>query len=234
MSARFESLCRPVTPVPTGSPAGRNGVGGGSISPTSTLKRQSPHPEEGTNGEATEGAELGSASSWGFASADVAAIDPGVDVVSFIGGEGGAETAAAAAMAVEIAALKEENASLKKELKRARAEIKRLAGDVSGVGGGGGRQATRDSSSGGGIATSLSAGGLLQENRLEESLERGGVGSGRDGRKGRQSRTSRESRSRKQIDLDNARATDAVVEAVVEGGVASPMRSDSGHPADVG
>ncbi|CAM9275513.1 unnamed protein product [Scytosiphon promiscuus] len=202
LSARFESLCRPATPVPTASPTGRGGAGGVGIAPASTLERQSQHQGEGTNGEAKEGAGLGDPSSWGFASED-------------------------------FAALKEENASLKKELKRARAEIKRLARDGGGVGSS--RQAPGDSSSGGEFATSLSTGALAQESREGERIDEAGLDvprQEREGRRKRQSRTPRESRSRKQVDLDNARATDAVVEAAVLVGVASPIRPDSGRPED--
>lgn len=229
MSARFESLCRPNTPVPTASPAGRGGGGpdpaGGGISPTTS--RGPPREQQQQD---CGGADLGAPSSWGFLpSADCVAAEARAGDDAAVGGGGGGASAA------EVAALREENASLKKELRRARAEIKRL---TRGDGGGdsGGRQAPDGIGNGGGIATSAST-GALEENR--KGLDGGVTGDAQHGeeggRKGGKSRTPRESRSRKKIDIDTARATDAVVEAAAAGsGLASPATPEPGLSSEVG
>lgn len=181
-----------------------------------------------------EGADLGAPSSWGFAAADFAGsgAESGGDVVAAEGGGGGAATA----MASEVAKLTEENASLKKELYRARAEIKRLTKEARG--GNAGAQAPGGSGSiggGGGVATSAST-GALEDGRQKgvDGVNASQVDGG--GRKGRKSRTPRESRSRRKINdaIDTARVADAVVEAAVGGGLADPLRPDSGRSTEVG
>eukprot|EP00903_Cladosiphon_okamuranus_P005356 g5351.t1 len=208
VSARFESLCRPNTPVPTASPVGRGGGGADVGRGVSTARgAPPPHLHQDTRGGSVEGG-LGAPSSWGFAPAEPSAAEAGEDVAVLVPGE-----------AAEVAALREENASLKKELRRAKAEIKRLTSEGGGVGGGGG--------DGGGdaVATSASTGALEGGSRGLE-LEEGGLGAAQGGerRRGKKSRIPRESRSRKKMDIDTARATDAVVEAVAGagGGVTRP------------
>ncbi|CBJ27270.1 conserved unknown protein [Ectocarpus siliculosus] len=229
LSARFESLCRPSTPVPTASPAGRGGGGRGDPA----NRGVSPTQHRGSGG-IIEGADLGAPSSWGFAAADFAGsgAESGGDVVAAEGGGGGAATA----MTSEVAKLTEENASLKKELLRARAEIKRLTKEARG--GNAGAQAPGGSGSiggGGGVATSAST-GTLEDGRQKDvdGVNASQVDGG--GRKGRKSRTPRESRSRRKINdaIDTARVTDAVVEATVGGGLADPLRPDSGRSTEVG
>ncbi|CAB1121283.1 unnamed protein product [Ectocarpus sp. CCAP 1310/34] len=197
LSARFESLYRPITPVPTASPAGRGDGGRGNPNPSRGV---SPIQHRGSGGM-VEGADLGAPSSWGFAAADFA-----------------------------------ENASLKKELHRARAEIKRLTKEARG--GNAGIQAPGGSGSidgGGGVATSAST-GALEDGRQKgvDGVNAPQVDGG--GRKGRKSRSPRESRSRRKINdaIDTARVTDAVVEAAVGGGLADPLRPDSGRSNEVG
>lgn len=234
VSARFESLCRPNTPVPTVSPAGRGGGGGvggesdpagGGRSPSRSRGPPQDQPQQDSGG-----ADPGAPSSWGFLPpADGVAAEAGAGDDAAAGGGG------VGASAAEVEALREENASLKKELRRARAEIKRLTRES---GGSGGRQAPDGISSGGGVATSAST-GALEENR--NGLD--GDGTIRDaqhgeegGRKGKKSRTPRESRSRKKIDIDTARATDAVVEAAAAGGgLSSPATTpEPGLSSEVG
>lgn len=179
-------------------------------------------------------ADPGTPSSWGFASVDFVAAETGsVDDGASGWGGGGVSTA-------EVAALREENASLKKELRRARAEIKRLireGGDDGGSGRGGRQGAPRGGiDNGGGMATSAST-GTLEENT--SGLDGGGMGDALHdgeggGRKGKKSRATRETRSRKKIDIDTARATDAVVEAAAGGGLASPSRPEPRRSSEVG
>lgn len=150
-------------------------------------------------------------SSWGFA------VSGGADP----GGGVGAAGEGTGAMIVELAALRKENHALKDELRDAREEIKRLTGG-DGVGG---TQAAGDGG-GGSVATSATTGALANST----TGSRGGVRADGDGLedlgggedRGRSKHehgghTPRESRSRKKIDIEKARATDAVVEAVASG-----------------
>lgn len=134
-----------------------------------------------------------------------------------------------AATATEIVALREENASLKKELRKARATIKRLTSS--------GDAGSHAAGAGEGVATSASTGALLgNRSGLEEGEVNGKVvvagraGIEPDHEQGY--RTPRESRSRKKINIDTARATDAVVEAVTGGGEIRPnlCGSESADP----
>ena len=226
MSARFESLCRPTTPVPT-----RGGGGGGhDVGRGVSTARGSPPPQ--LQQGSAEG-DLGAPSSWGFAPAESPAADAAGDIAvsSPSPGEAAGATAAVAVAAraegvAEVAALREENASLRKELRRAKAEIKRLLRE----GGGGGAQAR--GGRGDGVVTSASTGAL---EGVSSGLDDGGLEAAEQGgerRRGKKSRTPRESRSRKKIDLDTARATDAVVEAVAAGG-GGIARPDSGRSLEV-
>lgn len=181
--ARFESLRRPNTPVPTTSPSGR------SNSPIRS-------PQLKRNGESSSNLDVGPLSSWGFAA-------PEVCLEGFEGHQG-EDT-----MAVELSTLRKENASLKKELQKAREEIDRL---------------TRGRA--GGVMTSTST-SVLPDRGEGFTLAR--LGEGKpvevDGRTIVETRrhvdndiTPREIKSRKEIDIETARLTDAAVEEAIGGG----------------
>lgn len=188
---------------------------------------------------------MGSPMSWGFATPGIAEGGGGVasakeeapkgDAVGGSAeGEGGGGGAGGEAMVAEVSALREENATLKKQLRKAKAEIKRLAGITSGGGGGGGGgsgggqaaggdDARGGGGGGGGVARASEIDGAAggSKNGAEDGSVDGAGGGRRKREKaehGRRGRTPRESRSRKKMDIDAARATDAVVEAVAGGG----------------
>lgn len=190
--ARFESLRRPNTPIPTTSPSGR-------------AKSPIRSPQLKGNDESGSNIDAGPLSTWGFAAPDAGLLS----VEGFEGTQGGEPVAF---LASELSTLREENASLKKELLKAREEIDRL---------------TRGRA--GGVMTSAST------SALPDRTSRGGGGEVRyclgegnpvevDGRKRVETErhlvndsTPRESKSRKEIDIETARLTDAAVEAAIGG-----------------
>ena len=232
MSRRFESLCRPATSVP--SPLGRGGNPAGALT-----SPQTPNRQRGSNG-GLGGGDTGSPTSWGFATPGIAegggAVasakeeSPKEDAVG-VSAEGGVK-----AMAAEVSSLREENTALKKQLRKAKAEIKRLTSGGGG-GSGGGQAAGGDKAGGGGGVARASENDGAGGNRggAEGGIVDGAGGEGLKREKaehGRRGRTPRESRSRKKMDIDAARATDAVVEAAAGGGqVASERGGGPPSPA---
>lgn len=125
-------------------------------------------------------------------------------------------------MIAELASLREENHALKNELRDAREEITRLTGGGGGgvggakaEGGGGGGRVVAASGAATGMSESR-AGGVRGDGADDDSG--GGEGRRRSKKERGGKTTPRESRSRKKIDIDKARATDAVVETVSSGG----------------
>lgn len=162
--------------------------------------------------------DTGAPSSWGFA----ATVDgPELGGVASVGEEGiGVVGVIAATVTVELEALREENALLKKQLRKARAEIKRLASDAG--------QTWRGTENAAATASFENRSGLdggVADVNVDVGSRSGGGAGRRRGRKSEQTseeRSPRESRSRKKIDIDTARETDAAVEAVTGGGQAMP------------